>query len=122
MRFINAAADLEVARLHPALVPVVQAILSACRAAGWPVEIRALGGFRTEAQQAALYAQGRTAPGRIVTYVQHSKHQDGLAFDLDLTGYPREAGMALWRFLGGWWMSLGGRWGGTWRDFSHFEL
>ena len=39
-------------------------------------------GLRSQARQAELYAQGRTTPGKIVTWVKHSKHQDGLAVDL----------------------------------------
>ena len=41
-------------------------------------------GLRTFAQQNALYAKGRTAPGNIVTYVQggYSKHNWGLAIDI----------------------------------------
>jgi hypothetical protein len=41
-------------------------------------------GLRTFAQQNALYAKGRTAPGNIVTYVQggYSKHNWGVAADI----------------------------------------
>ena len=36
---------------------------------------------RTEKEQAALYAQGRTKPGPIVTWTMYSKHLTGDAFD-----------------------------------------
>lgn len=39
-------------------------------------------GLRTAARQDQLYAQGRTAPGPIVTWTKQSKHLDGLAVDL----------------------------------------
>ena len=39
-------------------------------------------GLRTKARQIQLYAQGRTAPGKIVTWTLNSKHIDGLAIDL----------------------------------------
>ena len=37
--------------------------------------------LRTQAEQAALYAQGRTALGPIVTWTMNSKHLKGNAFD-----------------------------------------
>lgn len=39
-------------------------------------------GLRTPERQAQLYAQGRTAPGAIVTWTMQSKHLDGQAVDL----------------------------------------
>lgn len=39
-------------------------------------------GLRTIERQRELYAQGRTQPGRIVTWTMQSKHIDGLAVDL----------------------------------------
>ena len=36
---------------------------------------------RTQQEQEALYAQGRTAPGHVVTWALHSKHLTGEAFD-----------------------------------------
>lgn len=39
-------------------------------------------GLRTKQRQAELYAQGRTKPGKIVTWTMKSKHIDGLAVDL----------------------------------------
>lgn len=39
-------------------------------------------GRRTLARQQELYAQGRTKPGKVVTWTMKSKHIDGLAVDL----------------------------------------
>jgi peptidoglycan L-alanyl-D-glutamate endopeptidase CwlK len=36
---------------------------------------------RTTEEQSALYAQGRTTPGKIVTWTMNSKHLTGEAFD-----------------------------------------
>ena len=90
---------------------------------------------RTQAEQNKLYAQGRTKPGRIVTWTKKSKHIDGLAFDIavctkdmkphwdlkvdvDADGIPdyEEAGK-----IG---ESVGLVWGGRWKtpDYPHFEL
>lgn len=41
-----------------------------------------LGGLRTNAEQARLYAQGRTTEGKKVTWTLDSYHQRGLAVDL----------------------------------------
>jgi peptidoglycan L-alanyl-D-glutamate endopeptidase CwlK len=47
-------------------------------------------GLRTQEEQAALYAKGRTEPGDIVTYMdgvnRRSRHQTGLA--VDVCPYP----------------------------------
>lgn len=45
-----------------------------------------LGGVRTQEQQDALYAQGRTRPGNIVTQTRNSNHIGGRALDV----VPRE--------------------------------
>ena len=42
--------------------------------------------YRSQERQAALYAQGRTAPGPIVTWTQDSKHTQGLAVDVMIDG------------------------------------
>jgi hypothetical protein len=44
--------------------------------------IGAEGGRRSQSEQDRLYAQGRTAPGNVVTYTRSSDHLDGRAIDL----------------------------------------
>jgi len=81
--------------------------------------------YRTDAEQDALYAQGRTKPGKIVTNARggESYHNYGLAYDvvgLDGSGinynidYPRIAEIA---------KKYGFTWGGDWStpDKPHFE-
>lgn len=46
------------------------------------VDFMVVEGVRTLARQRELYAQGRTKPGKIVTWTLKSKHIDGLAVDL----------------------------------------
>lgn len=57
-------------------------------------QIRVTQGLRTWAQQDALYAQGRTELGKVVTNAQagHSMHNFGLAVDL----VPIENGVPIW--------------------------
>ncbi|PHI31048.1 M15 family metallopeptidase [Budvicia aquatica] len=52
------------------------------------VDFTVIEGVRTLARQEQLYAQGRTAPGKIVTWTMKSKHIDGNAVDLlPVTGW-----------------------------------
>lgn len=46
------------------------------------VDFTVIEGVRTKQRQAELYAQGRTAPGPVVTWTMQSKHIQGLAVDL----------------------------------------
>lgn len=55
--------------VDPRLVAVV---LAACKSV--PFDVQLVEGVRTKARQAELYAQGRTAPGRVVTWTMDSKH------------------------------------------------
>lgn len=50
------------------------------------------GGFRTKERQAELYAQGRTKPGKKVTWTLKSYHMTGNAFDI----YAYVDGKASW--------------------------
>ena len=77
--------------------------------------------FRTVAEQDALYAQGRTKPGKIVTNAPgknySSYHQWGTAFDVyrdDGHGAYNESGKFFER-VGAIGVSLGLEWGGNWK-------
>lgn len=63
--------------VNPTLVSIVR------RAAKrLPFSLFVVEGLRTRARQAELYAQGRTKPGKKVTWTLHSKHLEGKAVDL----------------------------------------
>ena len=81
---------------------------------------------RTKAEQAELYAQGRTKPGKIVTWTMNSKHIKGDAFDIAV----KVSGKVSWDpinyqrpgMIG---ESVGLTWGGLWKgkpDYPHFEI
>jgi peptidoglycan L-alanyl-D-glutamate endopeptidase CwlK len=57
-----------------------------------PIDFRVICGVRTRAEQAALYAQGRTLPGKIVTWTLNSRHipdpRTGLGCAVDLLPAP----------------------------------
>ena len=46
------------------------------------VDFMVVEGLRTKQRQEELYSQGRTKPGKIVTWTMKSKHIDGLAVDI----------------------------------------
>ena len=75
--------------LHPQMRGKALAVEAACQAEGLPLRI--FESWRSPERQADLYAQGRTRPGRIVTYARgwESYHQYGLA--ADFVGYVNGA-------------------------------
>jgi peptidoglycan L-alanyl-D-glutamate endopeptidase CwlK len=87
-------------------------------------------GLRTWEEQDALFAQGRTTPGNIVTNAHggESWHNFGLAFDILVLD---SVGKADWDTHHPGWMraaalgkSLGLEWGGDWttfKDLPHFQ-
>ena len=97
------------------------------------ITIEVISGLRSWQQQAALYAQGRTKPGRIVTKARpgSSWHNYGLAIDLGLFAggkYLDEAAPAraerIYRELGALAVSQGLEWAGNWKSFPegpHFQ-
>lgn len=124
---------LNLATLHPMAEEAARWWLSRCRRAGIPVVI--ICGTRTWAEQAALYAQGRTKPGPVVTQVGPggSMHNYGMAWDfvvfegLSIKG---GVGQPLWESplmaaAGGIALELGLDWGGAWKRFKdapHIQL
>ncbi|MEK4669131.1 MULTISPECIES: peptidoglycan-binding protein [unclassified Niallia] len=80
-------------------------------------------GYRSKAEQDALYAQGRTKPGKIVTNAKggQSNHNFGIAVDFCLTN---EKGTIAnytvnsnWRRVAAIAKSKGFEWGGDWKGF-----
>lgn len=121
--------------LHPRLQPLCKQFIADCKAAGVNVLITCT--YRSNAEQAQLYAQGRTAGGKIVTKAKpgesaHNFTQAGKpaarAFDfvpLDASGLPIwNAEHASWKTAGAVAVRLGLDWGGTWKfkDYPHCEL
>lgn len=106
------------------IIPVTDFINSA-QSQG--VNLRITQGFRSIAQQDALYNQGRTTPGKIVTNAKggQSYHNYGLAFDVVIM----QNGRAVWdripNDIGALGVSYGFEWGGNWRtfkDYPHFQM
>ena len=86
-------------------------------------------GCRTVSEQQSLYAQGRTAPGRIVTYadgaLKKSNHQSGRAADCCfVVGQQQPSWTGPWDDYGAAAEAYGLNWGGRWKkpDRPHVEL
>jgi peptidoglycan LD-endopeptidase CwlK len=102
--------------LRPEIRPQVDAFLSACQAAGIDVLVTCT--LRSNDEQAALYAQGRSAPGHIVTDAQagRSAHNYGLALDIVpmVNGKPDWNGHdPVWLTLGSLGQAAGLQWAGA---------
>ena len=83
---LNAASRQKLFGVHPSLVAVVTL---ASEMSTQPFVVTC--GVRTPAEQAALYAQGRTKPGQIVTWTLNSRHfkaADGYGHAVDLAPLP----------------------------------
>lgn len=123
-------------RLDDLAQPVMQAaqgLKDAARAVG--LEVLVYCTLRSEAEQATLYASGRTVPGRILTNSKpgqslHNPDENGKAWAFDAV--PVLNGVALWGdekrikqmgLLGeeqG--LEWAGRWRGDFRESVHFQM
>jgi len=109
------------------LKPVVQlkaeTLIKECRKVGITLIVTST--LRTHAEQDALYAQGRTTAGKVVTNATagFSYHNWGVAFDVVglKNGVPDWNGD--WLTIGKIGESLGLEWGGRWKfiDKPHFS-
>jgi peptidoglycan L-alanyl-D-glutamate endopeptidase CwlK len=137
-----AVGDLHVDKLfgvHLGLQARIRRILMAMAAAGFAM--RVVYGVRTDAEQQALYQQGRALPGKIVTMKDgihtrsnHQTHSDGYSWAVDccFLDDPQLPGTEEmwsanrpWALYGALGESLGLVWGGRWHapvDLAHLEV
>ena len=113
------------ATVQPKLANIGRELLRRLAAEG--LTFKVIQGRRTQAEQDALYAKGRTKPGPKVTWTRNSRHLTGRAIDLALfqgknvvweSKHYTRAG-EIGEELGLVW---GGRWKGGKTDKPHFEL
>ena len=95
--------------------------MAKCREAGLDIFITET--YRPQSRQNELWEQGRTKPGKIVTWTMHSRHTSRRAWDIACNGHLlydidtlNKAGAIA--------KSLGITWGGDWKDPDkpHFEI
>ncbi len=115
-----------IATLVPEAQPMARTLVQKAAAVG--ITIKIISGLRTYAEQNALYAQGRTAPGNKVTNAKggFSNHNFGIAFDVGVfegTKYMPES--PKYKAVGALGVDIGLEWGGNWKtivDQPHFQL
>ena len=136
--------EARVALLHPAVRAEVKKLIEQAEL-GFPpsMAIRIVQGLRTIAEQDALYAQGRTKPGAIVTKAKggSSFHNYGLAIDFailtdtdgngtyndlswDIKRDNDKDGVADWLEVVKIFEAAGWTWGGKWaslKDYPHLQ-
>jgi len=117
--------------VHPDLVKVMEIAIGRS-----PVDFGISQGVRTIEEQEALYDQGRTKPGPIVTWTMNSKHlvqPDGFGHAVDVMAYVKGKvswNEALYDIIGkvvkatAKDMFIDIKWGGDWKikDRPHFEI
>lgn len=123
--------------LHPVVAAGVKALIQRSYARGVPIVITQ--GLRTIAEQNALYAQGRSKPGPIVTNAKGgtSYHNYGLAVDFallmpdgkslswDVNRNGDKDKTADWQEVVQEAKRLGFEWGGDWtsfKDYPHLQM
>lgn len=114
-----------IATLHPRVQPYAWKLIALAAANG--IQIKAISGLRSYAEQNALYEQGRSKPGPIVTNARggYSSHNFGTAFDIGIFKgaqyVPESSDYAVVGKLG---KSIGLAWGGDWSspDEPHHYL
>ena len=112
--------------LHPRVAELARGLIQSAATAG--IELLVTSTLRTFEEQAELFAQGRTRPGKIVTNAKpgESWHNFGLALDV----VPLIAGKAVWdsprwKEIGAMGKTIGLGWGGdfkSFKDLPHFEF
>jgi peptidoglycan L-alanyl-D-glutamate endopeptidase CwlK len=123
---VDARSEKVIATLLPQVRPIARALVQKAAAAG--ISIRVISGLRSYEEQAALYAQGRTASGKTVTNARpgYSNHNFGIAFDIGVfegSKYLPES--PKYKAVGALGMDLGLEWGGNWKtivDQPHYQL
>ena len=117
--------------VHPDLVRVVNLAIRLT-----VVDFVVVQGNRTQAEQDALYAQGRTKPGKVVTWTRNSNHIGGRAIDVapwvnGAVEWDDSGKLGLWPRIAEAFKSAAKElgveivWGGDWKttkDRPHFEL
>lgn len=109
------------------LLPVAQTacrlFLEECEKEGLPVLITET--YRSQERQDELYAQGRTKPGKKVTWTKNSRHTSRLAWDICKNVKGEEySDTEFFKACGRIAKRLGITWGGDWStpDMPHFEV
>lgn len=113
----------DISELTPAAQKACRLFLAECKASGLEVKITET--YRSQERQNYLYEQGRTRPGKIVTWTKNSRHTSRRAWDICKNKRGEEySDSAFFKKCGAIAKKLGITWGGTWKtaDTPHFEI
>jgi peptidoglycan L-alanyl-D-glutamate endopeptidase CwlK len=125
---MNPSSDNRLKKVHPELAKRVRMLIDNLAKAGMQIEV--VQGLRTFAEQDALFAQGRTKPGKVVTNARggQSNHNYGLAVDVVPFTDKKpnwDAPNSIWVAIGAEAEKFGMEWGGNWKKFidkPHIQL
>ena len=111
----------DINELTPLAQRACRLFMETCRKNGLDIFITET--YRSQKRQNELWEQGRSKPGKIVTWTMHSRHTDRRAWDIACNGsnlYDRATLKKAGRIA----EKLGITWGGTWTtpDMPHFEI
>lgn len=133
---ILARTKIDFDRLHPLVANRGESFIRLAHSC-LDLEVRLTSGYRSAKEQNALYAQGRSEPGRVVTNAKagQSYHNYGLAVDFviihnnktdyDLNADRNRNDIPDWQELGELGKALGFEWGGDWNsfpDYPHLQM
>lgn len=112
--------------LLPQVKTLAEKFIARCKEEG--IDLLITSTYRDKESQAALFAQGRTAPGKIVTNARagQSFHNYRVALDVVplCNGKPvwntANEDAVLWKKLGAIGKECGLEWAGDWRTFKEF--
>ena len=114
----------DIAELTPTAQKACGLFLQRCKEMGLSVYITET--YRPQERQDELYAQGRTKPGKVVTWTKNSRHKSRRAWDIcKLTGGKADySDAAFFKACGNVAKELDITWGGNWKtpDMPHFEI
>lgn len=113
----------KITELHPKVATMAMMFIAECKEEG--IDLLVTSTFRDNESQEALYAQGRTMPGKKVTNARggQSFHNYRVAFDVVpiVNGKPVwDAKDPLWQVIGAIGKSCGLEWAGDWKSFKEF--
>jgi len=116
----------DIKALYPAVTEKAQELIDLCKKEH--IDIILTSTFRDYASQNALYAQGRTTKGKIVTNAKggQSYHNFRVAFDVVpiVNGKAVWNDMRVWKRIGAIGKSIGLEWAGDWihfKEYPHFQ-
>lgn len=123
---VDSRSEKNILTLDSKIQPLARSLVH--KAASVGITIKVISGLRTYAEQDALYAQGRTKPGNIITNARagYSNHNFGIAFDIGIfegNKYLEES--PKYKTVGILGKDIGLEWGGSWKsivDEPHFQL